>query len=112
MSRSSIKIAHLNIWFVLGVALFLRMLLPVVGYCTRDATIFYTPHSASYIVSARELIAHHRFFSDGSRQAVVWNTPVAPAPDAVGAPGYPLLLTAGLLCGLARKRDNHAPDRA
>jgi len=100
MSRNSIKIAHLNIWFVLGLALFLRTLLPVVGFCyTRDATIFYTPDSASYIVPARELIAHHRFFSDGSLQAAVWNKPVAAAPDTVRTPGYPLLLTAGLLCG-------------
>jgi hypothetical protein len=33
MSRSSIKIAHLKIWFVWGLALFLPTLLPAVGYC-------------------------------------------------------------------------------
>ena len=58
---------------------------PILGYCyTRDVTIFYTPDSASYIAPARELIAHHRFFSDG-------------APDIIRTPGYPLLLIPGLL---------------
>ena len=77
----------LNIWFVLGVALFLRALLPTLGYCyTRDASIFYTPDTASYIEPARELVSHHRFFSDG-------------APEIVRTPGYPLLLTPGLLIG-------------
>jgi hypothetical protein len=87
MSKGAVKIGRLNIWSVLGLALFLRALLPMLGYCyTRDATIFYTPDSASYIVPARELIAHHRFFSDG-------------APEIIRTPGYPLLLTAGLLLG-------------
>jgi 4-amino-4-deoxy-L-arabinose transferase-like glycosyltransferase len=89
-----------NLWFVLGLALFLRTLLPTLAYCyTRDVSIFYTPDTASYLVPARELVAHHRFFSDGSLQAAVWNTPVAPAPDTVRTPGYPLLLTIGLLLG-------------
>ncbi len=93
-------IGYLNIWSVLGLALFLRALLPISGYLyTRDATIFYTPDSESYIVPARELIAYHRFFSDGSEQARVWNWPVAPAPEIIRTPGYPLLLTAGLLLG-------------
>jgi Dolichyl-phosphate-mannose-protein mannosyltransferase len=93
-------IGHLNIWSVLALALFLRALLPISAYLyTRDATIFYTPDSASYIVPARELIAYHRFFSDGSQQARVWNWPVAPAPEIIRTPGYPLLLTVGLLLG-------------
>src|SRR5579863_10254446 len=100
MRNGAVKIARLNIWLVLGLALFLRALLPLVGYAyTRDVTIFYTPDSASYIVPAHELIAHHRFFSDGSPEAAVWNTPVAPAPDTVRTPGYPLLLAVGLLAG-------------
>jgi len=71
----------------LGVALFLRALLPTLGYCyTRDASIFYTPDTASYIEPARELVSHHRFFSSG-------------APEIVRTPGYPLLLTPGLLIG-------------
>lgn len=86
MSNSPpLNIGHLNIWLVLGLALFLRTLLPLLGYCyTHDVTIFYTPDTDSYIVPARELIAHHRFFSDG-------------APEILRTPGYPLLLTAGLL---------------
>src|SRR6266851_2451317 len=85
MSKSPLNIGHLSIRFVLGLALFLRTLLPLLGYCyTHDVTIFYTPDTASYIVPARELIAHHRFFSDG-------------APEIIRTPGYPLLLTAGLL---------------
>src|SRR6202521_2546749 len=86
MSKSRpLNIGHLNIWLVLGLALFLRTLLPLLGYCyTHDVTIFYTPDTDSYIVPARELIAHHRFFSDG-------------APEVIRTPGYPLLLTVGLL---------------
>jgi len=87
VSKGPLKISRLNIWSVLGLALCLRTLLPISGYLyTRDATIFYTPDTASYIVPARELIVHHRFFSDG-------------APEIIRTPGYPLLLTAGLLLG-------------
>jgi hypothetical protein len=76
-----------NIWSVLGLALLLRTLLPTLGYLyTRDASIVYTPDTVSYIEPARELIAHHRFYSDG-------------APEIIRTPGYPLLLTAGLLLG-------------
>jgi hypothetical protein len=79
--------SHLKIWWVLGLALLLRTLFPILGYFyTRDATIVYTPDTVSYIVPARELIAHHRFFSNG-------------APEIIRTPGYPLLLTAGLLLG-------------
>jgi len=100
MSRSAENAKHLSIWYILGLAIFLRTLLPIAAYLyTRDATIFYTADSASYIVPARELVASHRFFSDGSPQAAVWNTPVVPAPDTVRTPGYPLLLTIGLLSG-------------
>src|ERR1700719_117759 len=87
MNNGARSIGYLNIRFVLGLALFLRALFPVSGYLyTRDATIFYTPDTASYIVPARELVTHHRFFSDG-------------APELIRTPGYPLLLTAGLLLG-------------
>jgi Dolichyl-phosphate-mannose-protein mannosyltransferase len=76
-----------NIFWVLGLALLLRTLLPTLGYFyTRDASIVYTPDTVSYIEPARELIAHHRFYSDG-------------APEIIRTPGYPLLLTAGLLLG-------------
>ena len=85
--KGALTIGRPNIWFVLGLALFLRALLPLLGYAyTRDVTIFYTPDSASYIAPARELIAHHRFFS-------------ASSPEIIRTPGYPLLLTAGLLLG-------------
>ena len=100
MSNNTANTGHLTIWSVLLLALFLRTLLPIAGYSyTRDATIFYTPDSASYIVPARELIAYHRCFSDGSPQARVWNWPVVPAPEIIRTPGYPLLLTVGLLFG-------------
>lgn len=100
MRKSAVYIDRLNIWLVLGLALFLRTLLPTLGYYkTRDPSIFYTPDTASYLVPARELVAHHRFFSDGSSQAAVWNTPIAPAPDTVRTPGYPLLLTVGVMVG-------------
>jgi len=87
MSKSAVNLDRLNLWFVLGLALSLRALLPVLGYCyTRDLTIFYTPDTASYVVPARELIAHNRFFSGG-------------APEIIRTPGYPLLLAGGLLLG-------------
>jgi len=85
MSTSAIKIGRPNLWLVLGLALLLRALLPILGSCyTHDATIFYTPDTASYVVPARELVVHHRFFSDGS-------------PEIIRTPGYPILLTVGLL---------------
>jgi 4-amino-4-deoxy-L-arabinose transferase-like glycosyltransferase len=100
MRNGAVKIARLNIWLVLGFALFLRTLLPITGYFyTRDATIFYTPDSASYIAPAHELIAYHRFFSEGSPEGRGSNSPIAPAPEIIRTPAYPLLLTAGLLMG-------------
>jgi hypothetical protein len=87
MSKSAVNIGRLNIWFVLGLALLSRALLPIQGYCyTHDVTIFYTPDTAPYVVPARELIVHHLFFSNGS-------------PEIIRTPGYPLLLTVGLLLG-------------
>lgn len=87
MSKSAINIGLLNIWFVLGLALLMRALLPILGYCyTHDVTIFYTPDTASYVVPARELIAHHWLFSGG-------------VPEIIRTPGYPLLLAVGLLLG-------------
>jgi 4-amino-4-deoxy-L-arabinose transferase-like glycosyltransferase len=98
MIKGIVKISRLNIWFVLGLALILRALLPILGYyITRDASIFYTPDSAFYIAPAHELITYHRFFSDGSPEARVWNSPIAPAPEISRTSGYPLLLAAGLL---------------
>ena len=100
MNKSPIKIGFFNIWFILGLALVLRASLPILGYrYTHDPSIYFTPDTASYVVPAQELVAFHRFFSDGSPAAAVWNTPVAPAPDTVRTPGYPLLLTVGLLLG-------------
>ena len=87
MSRTAGHIRYFSIWWILGLALFLRCLLPILGYCyTHDVTIFDTPDTASYVAPARELIAHHRFFSAGT-------------PEINRTPGYPLLLTAGLLLG-------------
>jgi len=63
LSKNPLTLGAPNIRLVLGLALFLRALLPISGYVyTRDATIFYTPDTASYIVPARELVAHQRFF--------------------------------------------------
>jgi Dolichyl-phosphate-mannose-protein mannosyltransferase len=100
MNKDAVKIGRLNIWLVLGIALFFRTLLPISGYLyTRDASIFYTPDSASYIVPAHELITYHRFFSDGSPPARGSNSAIVPAPEIIRTPGYPLLLMAGLLMG-------------
>jgi 4-amino-4-deoxy-L-arabinose transferase-like glycosyltransferase len=90
--------ASLSIWRLLGLALCLRILLPVSGYLyTRDPTIFYAGDTMQYVVPATQLIAHHKFFSDGSIEARVWNSPVAPAPEIIRTPGYPALLATGLL---------------
>jgi hypothetical protein len=54
--EKQLKIDRLSIWHVLGLALVLRALLALMGFCfTHDASIFHTPDSASYIVPAREL---------------------------------------------------------
>jgi Dolichyl-phosphate-mannose-protein mannosyltransferase len=90
MSRSAIRNAHPGVCLVLGLALLLRALLPILGYCyTHDVTIFDTPDTESYVAPARELVVHQRFFSDGS-------------PDLIRTPGYPLLLTVGLRLGLLK----------
>jgi hypothetical protein len=87
VSKSAVKVGRSRLWFVLGLALLLRAMLPTLGYCyTHDVTVFYTPDTASYIVPTRELVVHHQFFSDGS-------------PEIIRTPGYPLLLTVGLLLG-------------
>jgi len=87
MNRSANRNAHPGLCLVLGLALLLRALLPISGYCyTRDVTIFDTPDTESYVAPARELVVHRRFFSDGS-------------PDLIRTPGYPLLLTVGLRLG-------------
>ncbi len=78
MIGSVAKIRRLSVWHVLALALFLRTLLPIVGYFyTRDVTIFIAPDTASYVKPARELIGSHRFFSDGApeifeRQAILY----------------------------------------
>ena len=88
----------LSIWCVLAVALCLRIFLPISAYFyTHDSTIFYTGDTMQYVVPATELLAHHRFFSDGSIEARVWNSPVVPAPEIIRTPGYPVLLAAALL---------------
>jgi hypothetical protein len=75
---------QINIGYVLGVALLLRIFLPLAGYFyARDVTIFHDPDTDTYIAPARELIAQYRFFSHGT-------------PEIVRTPGYPLLLTSGL----------------
>jgi hypothetical protein len=81
----SCAIRRLNIGLVVGLALLLRTLLPVLGYIyTHDVTIFHNPDTDTYVAPARELISYQRFFSNG-------------APEIIRTPGYPLLLTAGLL---------------
>jgi 4-amino-4-deoxy-L-arabinose transferase-like glycosyltransferase len=79
------RLDHLNIYFILGFAGFLRAILPIVAYLhSRDITIFYVPDTGTYVVPAQELIAHHRFFAHG-------------APEIIRTPGYPFLLIPGLL---------------
>jgi len=76
---------QVNIGHVLGVALLLRIFLPLAGYFyTPDVTIFHDPDTDTYIAPARELIANQRFFSYGT-------------PEIARTPGYPLSLTPGLL---------------
>ena len=80
-------LSHLKIWHVLALALLLRGMLPVAGYYyTGDIGIFYNPDTHTYVEPARELITNHRFFANG-------------APEIIRTPGYPLLLTLGLLSG-------------
>src|SRR5579863_4985282 len=83
--RLKSAIRRLHIGHILILALILRALLPTLGYlCTRDIAIFYDPDTDTYLTPAKELIVYHRFFSAG-------------IPEIVRTPGYPLLLTLGLL---------------
>ena len=96
MSRSVRGSGGFSIWQVLGLALFLRIILPVLGYYhTRDVTMFYTPDTETYVSPARELITHHRFYSFGSK-TLLGVFPQA-EPEIFRTPGYPLLLIPGLL---------------
>ena len=86
-TSSSARIARAGVWQVLGLGLILRLVVPIVGYIhTHDIKMFYCPDTPTYVVPAQELVAHHRFFADG-------------APEIKRTPGYPLLLTIGLLLG-------------
>jgi hypothetical protein len=79
--------ARTGIWHVLFLALCLRLVLPLWGLLyTHDAKIFSSVDTWSFVAPAQELISHHRFFTHG-------------APEIIRTPGYPLLLTVGLLAG-------------
>src|ERR1700730_5691833 len=96
MSRSVSGSGRFSIWHLLGLALLLRIILPVLGYYhTRDVTMFYTPDTETYVSPARELITHHRFYSFGSK-TLLGVFPQA-EPEIFRTPGYPLLLIPGLL---------------
>jgi len=79
--------ARTGIGYVLSLALCLRLMLPLLGLLyTHDIKIFSSVDTWSFVVPAQELINHHRFFMHG-------------APEIIRTPGYPLLLTVGLLAG-------------
>lgn len=72
------------LYYVLALGFFLRILLPVLGYAhAHDSQIFLNPDTATYVAPTHELLADHRFYSDGH-------------PEIIRTPGYPLLLTVGL----------------
>jgi len=75
-----------TIWLVLALATALRAALPLIAVAvTRDASVFHTPDSASYVALAQGL-ASGRFQTGGE-------------PEIVRTPGYPLLLVPGVLLG-------------
>jgi 4-amino-4-deoxy-L-arabinose transferase-like glycosyltransferase len=87
MVKVSVRMMRLGIWHVLSLAFFLRVLFPVVGYLrSNDIGIFYEPDTLSYVVPAQQLATHLKFDSNAG-------------PEIRRTPGYPLLLTAGLLLG-------------
>ena len=86
-TSSSGQIARSGVWQALGLGLILRLVVPIVGYVhTHDIKMFYSPDTVSYVVPAQELVANHRFFANG-------------VPEIKRTPGYPMLLTIGLLLG-------------
>jgi hypothetical protein len=73
---------------VLLVAFIIRLLVPIVAWINNpDHTIFHAIDSNSYIAPASHLISSGRF------------NDVFDKPDLFRTPGYPLLLTPGLLLG-------------
>ena len=76
---------ELYLWYILGIALLLRSLIPILAYFhTRDVAIFHAPDTASYVEPARQLIEHRRFSAkDGT-------------PEIIRTPGYPIFLALGL----------------
>jgi 4-amino-4-deoxy-L-arabinose transferase-like glycosyltransferase len=71
----------------MGIALLLRVLLPVVSTITvRNQGVFLFPDSRGYIKPAEELLRTGRFAIDGR-------------PEIMRTPGYPILLLPGILLG-------------
>ena len=86
-SNSRGQIACVGIWEVLALGLALRLFVPIVGYVrSHDIRIFYSSDTLTYVVPAQEILAHHQFFANGT-------------PEIMRTPGYPFLLTIGLLLG-------------
>ena len=71
----------------MGIALFLRVLLPVASTITvGDQGVFLFPDSPGYIRPVEELMRTGRFANDGR-------------PEIMRTPGYPILLVPGILLG-------------
>ncbi|MBI1870443.1 MAG: glycosyltransferase family 39 protein [Chlamydiae bacterium] len=85
--KQEIKRSMLSLRSILFLAVMLRGLWGMVAfYFTRDASIFYSPDSASYVALAKEMITLHHFSIHG-------------IPELVRTPGYPLFLIPGLILG-------------
>lgn len=75
------------LWLVLGIAFLLRILLPlVVMTMHRDASVFSTPDTMTYVAPAQSLLTSGGLNKDGHPE--IWHPP-----------GYPLFLMPGLLAG-------------
>ncbi len=75
--------------YILFIAFIVRAAVPlIVIFTIGDYTLFYTPDTFSYMKSAKELLAHGQFSSNG-------------VPELFRTPGYPVLLIPGILLGNA-----------
>ena len=76
-----------QVWIVLCIALFIRLLIPVLAALIHhDPAVYYADDTLSYLQPAREMLAQGTFTQAGR-------------PELFRTPGYPILLIPGLLLG-------------
>ena len=87
MNRKNRTEIPTHLAYILIIAFIVRAAVPlIVIFTTGDYTLFSTPDTFSYMKSAKELLAHGQFSSNG-------------VPELFRTPGYPVFLIPGIFLG-------------